>query len=322
MARKASPRLVGAFVVAAILLAATAVVLFGSGRLFKDTQQFIVFFRGSVAGLSPGAPVKFKGVDVGAVKSIRLSIGDPSVQGDEFRMPVIIELDQRKITRRGAGEIDIADPQTYQDWLDQGMRAKLTMQSIVTGQKYVELDILPDAPPDMVNDPTVPYPELPVVAGGLGELEVEAGQILANIAQLDIDTLVTAVTAAFVSIDRLVSSDDLGRARGALPSAIATIEATLENIGNLAENLDSTLVALRAGVSSDAEEARATLVEAQETLGALRAVLEPGSPVPTRLEQALIELAAAGKAMRELAEYLQRDPSSILRGKEERKENR
>ncbi|UCD24809.1 MAG: MCE family protein [Gemmatimonadota bacterium] len=322
MARKASPRLVGVFVIAAIMLASTGVVLFGSGRVFKDTHEFIVFFRGSVGGLNPGAPVKFKGVEVGAVKSVRLSIGDPSIQGDEFRMPVIIELDQRKITRRGAGGIDIADPETHRLWLEQGMRAKLTTESFVTGRKYVELDILPDTPADMVNDPTVPYPELPIVAGGLEELEVEAGQILANLARLDFDTLVSAVTAAFVSIDRLVSSDDLGRARGALPSAIVTIEETLEDFGNLAKNLDSALADLRVGITSDVQEARATMQETQETLAALRAVLEPGSPVTTRLEQALIELAAAGKAMRELAEYLQRDPSSVLRGKEERKENR
>jgi len=321
MARKASPRLVGVFVVAAIMLASTAVVLFGSGRLFKDTHEFIVFFRGSVGGLNAGAPVKFKGVEVGAVKTVRLSLGDPDLQGDEFRMPVIIELDQRKLIRRGA-EIDLSDPETYRGWLENGMRAKLTTESFVTGRKYVELDLLPDTPVDMVNDSTVPYPEIPVVAGGLDEIGLEAGEILAKIARLDFDTLLTAVTAAFVSIDRLVGSQDMREAKGALPGAIAAIEETLEDIGHLAENMDAALADLRASVGNQAKEARATLQEAQETLSALRTVLEPGSPIPTRLEQALIELAAAGRAMRELAEYLQRDPSSILRGKEERKENR
>ena len=321
MARKASPRLVGVFVVAAIMLASTAVVLFGSGRLFKDTHEFIVFFRGSVSGLNAGAPVKFKGVEVGAVKTVRLSLGDPDLQGDEFRMPVIIELDQRKLIRRGA-EIDLSDPETYRGWLENGMRAKLTTESFVTGRKYVELDLLPDTPVDMVNDSTVPYPEIPVVAGGLDEIGLEAGEILAKIARLDFDTLLTAVTAAFVSIDRLVGSQDMREAKGALPGAIAAIEETLEDIGHLAENMDAALADLRASVGNQAKEARATLQEAQETLSALRTVLEPGSPIPTRLEQALIELAAAGRAMRELAEYLQRDPSSILRGKEERKENR
>jgi paraquat-inducible protein B len=322
MARKANPRLVGFFIVAAIILASTAVVLFGSGRLFSDTHEFIVFFRGTVGGLSPGAPVKFKGVDVGAVKSIRLSIGDPSVQGDDFRMPVIIELDQRKITRRGASEIDLSDAQTYQDWLDQGMRARLSMESIVTGRKYVELDIRPDTPADMVNDPTIPYPELPTVAGGIGELQVEAAGILADIAQLDLDSLVTAMTTAFVSFDRLVSSEDLSQAGGALPGAIAAIEETLEELSDLARNMDMALTDLRSNIGNETQSVHATIEEARETLVAVRTVLEPGSPLPTRLEQALIELAAAGKAMRELAEYLQRDPSSILRGKEERKENR
>ena len=82
------------------------------------------------------------------------------------------------------------------------------------------------------------------------------------------------------------------------------------------------LTDLRSNIGNETQSVRATIEEARETLVAVQTVLEPGSPLPTRLEQALIELAAAGKAMRELAEYLQRDPSSILRGKEERKENR
>ena len=233
MARKASPKLVGFFVVTAILLASAAVLLFGSGRIFSDTQEFIVFFRAGVAGLSAGAPVKFRGVEVGGVKSIRLSIGDPSMQGDDFRMPVIIELDQRKLTRRGAEQIDVRDPATHQEWIDLGMRAKLSMESFVTGRKYVELDIMPDTPADMVNDPTVPYPELPTAAGGIGELQAEAAGILANIAQLDLDSLVTAMTTAFVSFDRLVSSEDLSQAGGALPGAIAAIQETLEELGDL-----------------------------------------------------------------------------------------
>ena len=322
MARKANPRLVGFFVVTAILLASTAVLLFGSGRIFSDTQEFIVFFRAGVAGLNAGAPVKFRGVEVGGVKSIRLSIGDPSMQGDDFRMPVIIELDQRKLTRRGAEQIDIADPATHREWIELGMRAKLSMESFVTGRKYVELDIMPDTPADMVNDPTIPYPELPTAAGGIGELQAEAAGILADIAQLDLDSLVTAMTTAFVSFDRLVSSEDLSQAGGALPGAIAAIQETLEELGDLAANMDMALTDLRSNIGDEAQGVRATIEEARETLIAVQTVLEPGSPIPTRLEQALIELAAAGKAMRELAEYLQRDPSSILRGKEERKENR
>ncbi len=322
MARQANPKLVGFFVVTAILLTSTAVLLFGSGRIFSDTQEFVVFFKAGVSGLNAGAPVKFKGVEVGGVKSIRLSIGDPSMQGDDFRMPVIIELDQRKLTRRGAEQIDIADPATHRRWIQTGMRAQLRMESFVTGLKYVELDILPDTPADMVNDPTVPYPELPTAAGGIGELQADAAEIIADIAELDLDSLVTTMTAAFVSIDRLVSSDNLSRAAGELPGAIAAIQETLEELGDLAENMDMALTDLRSNIGNEAEGIRATVQQAQETLIAIQTVLEPGSPVPTRLEQALIEFAAAGKAMRELAEYLQRDPSSILRGKEERKENR
>ena len=85
MGRKANPVLIGAFVVGAIALGVVGIVVFGSGRLFADTTPFVMYFTGSVDGLNVGSPVKFKGVEIGAVTSIQLDIGE------EARIPVWIE---------------------------------------------------------------------------------------------------------------------------------------------------------------------------------------------------------------------------------------
>ena len=74
MSRKANPKTVGVFVVGAVALAVASVIMFGSGRLFTKTYPFMVFFDGAVDGLSAGAPVKYRGVDVGAVKEVNISI--------------------------------------------------------------------------------------------------------------------------------------------------------------------------------------------------------------------------------------------------------
>ena len=58
MSKRANPRLVGAFVIVAVLLAALGVTTFGSGRLFRDTVTFVLYFDQSLDGLNPGAPVK------------------------------------------------------------------------------------------------------------------------------------------------------------------------------------------------------------------------------------------------------------------------
>ena len=72
MIRKVNKTVIGIFVVGALVLLMIAIVVFGSGELFKRTNKFILYFDGSVKGLSIGAPVTFRGVNIGTVKDISL----------------------------------------------------------------------------------------------------------------------------------------------------------------------------------------------------------------------------------------------------------
>ena len=74
MNKKISPTLIGGFVVGAVALLVIAVIAFGSGRLFRQTKEFVLYFDGTVNGLHVGAPVKFKGVEIGSVKDILLQM--------------------------------------------------------------------------------------------------------------------------------------------------------------------------------------------------------------------------------------------------------
>ena len=74
MARRANPKAVGVFILGALALAVTAVVALGSGRLFQKSNQYVLFFAGNVNGLRVGAPVKFKGVEVGSVTNVLLNL--------------------------------------------------------------------------------------------------------------------------------------------------------------------------------------------------------------------------------------------------------
>ena len=88
MNKKTSPTLIGAFIVGAVVLLVIAVIAFGSGRLFKQSKEFVLYFDNSVNGLRVGAPVKFKGVEIGSVKDIRLQLGkDTQIN----KIPVIIK---------------------------------------------------------------------------------------------------------------------------------------------------------------------------------------------------------------------------------------
>src|ERR1043166_5860308 len=94
MGKKASPFTIGAFVVAAVALAVVGVIVFGSGRFFRRTEKCVIYFKRSVNGLRVGAPVKVKGVEIGAVNRILLRLGSLALQPEDVRIPVIIEIDR------------------------------------------------------------------------------------------------------------------------------------------------------------------------------------------------------------------------------------
>jgi len=130
MNKKISPAMIGAFVIGAVALIVIAILVFGSGRLFRQTRDFVLYFDNSVNGLRIGAPVKVKGVEIGSVKDIRLQL---EKGGEVNKIPVIIEIDLEKLTSRGATSVVAENREALNKAIvDRGLRAQLAMESLVT----------------------------------------------------------------------------------------------------------------------------------------------------------------------------------------------
>ena len=90
MAKQANRMMIGGFVILAVLIMAASLVVFGSGKFFQKTNKYILYFDGSIMGLSVGAPVLFQGVPVGSVTSITL---EADLVNMKSQIPIFIEID-------------------------------------------------------------------------------------------------------------------------------------------------------------------------------------------------------------------------------------
>lgn len=324
MSRRASPTTVGGFILGGVVLIVATVVLLGSGTLFRDTVDFVSWFEGSVNGLSPGAPVKFMGVRIGQVTDIRLRAagGDALDTPEEFdewrgnlRIPVFYELD-RDLLRRQGTVADLGDPAVVEILVDGGLRATLEVESILTGRKYIALSMDADAPADMIDDPSVDAFEVPTRETGLEWLERDVQGLMNKLTNLDVEGLVEAITRAADEIATLAADTDTHEALEDVPATLAEVRETLGSIRTLAASADTTLRDVRPTIDASSDEIRGAAEELDRALRNLRSVLEPGSPVLTNLERSLYEIGMAASTLRELADYLQQNPSALLRGKD------
>lgn len=317
MGRKANPALIGAFVVGAIVLAVAGLLIFGSGRIFKHMLQAVCFFPGQVNGLSVGAPVKFKGVEIGSVTDIRLRLGTQALAGamedpKSIRIPVLIELEQDKLAGLGAQRVD---PERVKELIDHGLRAQLNVQSLVTGLLYVDIDFFPDKPAVFVLPPGSKEMEIPTVHTGMEEVRSAAAEVFRKLEELHLDDMVKSATAALDGAKNLVNSPAVKETIDKLPATVANVNETLTSLRNVAARLDAKGGAIE-NFKTVSEQTGATLEEVRQTLQTVQALVDPNAPLASQLATSLQELASAARAVRLLASYVERNPGALVRGKE------
>lgn len=314
MSRKANPTLIGSFVLGGVVLSVVAVAVFGSGQMFRETQTFMSFFDGSVAGLDAGAAVRFRGIDVGEVSEVLLDVPTEDRPGDDFRVAVVYALDRTQLESRG-GTARLDDPLDFDTLMGLGIHAQLATESLVTGRKFIALDLDPNSAAEWVPVVGAPYPEIPTVNTGLERIEDELYGIIAELGAVQLDALVTAASDAFAEIGSLAGTPEVAAAIEALPATLANLNETVGDLRMLVANMDSSIIPIRDGFLQTTEQASATMDRLESTLDEVGVVLAPQSPVFVQFERAMMDLSAASRALRNLADYLERNPSALVRGR-------
>ena len=307
MAKQASKMMIGVFLIIALFLLAASLVVFGSGKFFKKTQKFVLYFNEPVKGLDVGSPVLFQGVAVGSVISIDIIADPANLTAD---IPVIIQIELDRFKMRKPGEI-LNPPKDMPLLIKSGFRGMLDMQSLISGKLLIELDFYPGTPLNLKNIakeyieiPTIPSTPSKLVRA-LDKLDIEAIQIKLESALDGIGKFTNNPDLA-ASVRRL--KETLGDARKLVKRVDRQVDPlaqegrqTVKEIGTLARNLNGRVGEV------------ATSLE--KTLTAARGVISPDSPLVVELEDTLKKISAMSRSIRELADYLEQHPETLIRGK-------
>ncbi len=336
MNKKISPTLIGAFVIGAVVLLVIAVIAFGSGRLFKKSREFVLYFDTSVNGLRVGAAVKFKGVEVGSVKNIVLQLEQNT---QIARIPVIIEIDLDKLTSRGARGTIAEDQEAFRRAItDLGLRGQLLMESLVTGLLYVGLDFFPGTPVRLVQqmDGQNKYPEIPTTPTTLEQAQDAITRVINKLEEIDFKELTNSLTETVNGVNHLVNSPALKSALQRIDNTIPKIDEAIVEIRKMTTNLDGNITKLSTNLQGTSDSAREAmqqfaitmkqtdlaLKEAEAAMVNIRGISDPDSVTFYELGKSLREVSAAARSLRLLSNSVERNPRALIFGKPEIQEGK
>jgi phospholipid/cholesterol/gamma-HCH transport system substrate-binding protein len=308
---------IGAFIVGALVIAiGTALFLFGTG-VGSSRERVVMVFDGSVKGLSVGAPVALRGVQIGQVTDINLILDRDNL---DLIMMVEAEIDRGSIQQRGHGPEELVE-----ELIGRGLRAQLNTQSLLTGLLYVQLDFHPDTPVNLadIESEDIQIPTVPT----------ELQKLSRQIEDIDFAQVATDLRAIAAGLKTVIASDSFQ----ALPDEV---QRSLDSVASLSEELRATLRDSGPALEATLDEASRTLGTINRELPRLSKLIEDNlavaadgirafekamtevdqlasqdSPTTYELNKALRELAQAGRALQLLAKTLEEQPEALLRGK-------
>jgi paraquat-inducible protein B len=334
---------IGAFVLSGIFLVLASAIYVGSVRLFTKETTILFYFGESVNGLTKGSPVKYKGVTIGEVSDILLSFNQDESIEDPL-IPVFARINIKRLHQDLGldSAFNLESQEVFDAAIVDGMRAKLEMVSFITGQLYVEIDYF--APPgdfDSIRmiQREARYKEVPTVPSTMAEFGSSASSIMAKLASLDIkglnDSLRSALATLQTSLETVnakishleteqwnsavmeVADNLKGATEGLnLSATVEALEETNTSLQTLVAKVDGAIDPALEGYTAVIEDARKSLRGVDRTFNRLDQVIAKNTDMGAGLDDTLLEVREAARALRELLEFLEMNPRSLLTGRE------
>ena len=332
MSKPVNPLSIGVFIVGSMVLLLGAILIFGGGQFLKKKNEYVIYFDSALNGLSVGAPVTLQGVQVGTVTEISLELDENATR---IIKPVVIQINSEMVPNGQKQDLKRDSTlnehqQNAQRLIDAGLKAQLKPQNLLTGILYVEFNFHRDDPLKLTGRNYKNLAELPSVQTTEDQIRNTADEILTQFRKLPIEDIVNDLSATLKAVRELTTSEDLKKNRLALNKTLGESEKLVITLNHqmtpLLNNMNSTMTDTRKMVQQFTHDMRPILIstdmtintannvllESTHSLNSLEALTSPDAP----LWQSLEALRLAAKSTKDLTEYLQRHPDSLIYGKE------
>jgi len=327
MKKKTNTTAIGLFVIGAAILLFAGIIFIGSSTAFSKTEKYVLYFDESINGLDLGAKVKFKGVPIGNV--VETYIGYNSKDG-RTAVPVIIEIQKEKLfAEKGFG---FEEGAFSEDFL-RGLRAKLVIESLITGILFVDIDYYgAEYPGYAFENSSKDERVIPTLQSDLESIRQAVTQAVTNAGQINfremtsnLNTLLITAQAKIEQVDvenlnkNLANLNELAKTLtkliedGTIKETLDSITSTSQKVGALVDKTNEELDFKE--LSSELSSALDQLTDiAKET----KTILNADSDFRHQITLTMNEISTAARAVRLLAELLERSPNAILSGKKSR----
>lgn len=333
MSKKSNPTLIGAFVVGAIALLVAAVALFGGSEYFAKRLQYVAYFEDSTKGLRVGSNVTLNGVKVGYVSEIILLVDQSTYQTlTQVKLEILPEslvvTDFGEIVNTMARRTPLGQKEMVEE---AGLRAQLETESFVTGQLVVQLDMRPETQA-IYRGVDSPFQEIPTIPSNVQAFLIKVRAFAEKVADdFDMEEISKRLNNIMVGVEELSNSQDLRDSLAGLNQIInaaetqqltATVNKTLNDLSLAAADARTLLETANTEVSDlavDLEPALKVLAgaitEAQQTLLAAKELMRGETVQAYQISETLEELQRAAETFRDFFDYLERNPDSLIRGR-------
>lgn len=307
---------VGAFILAALALLVTGIIALGGGKYLASDTEYVLYFNNSVTGLNIGSPVMLRGVNIGTVTRITLMT---TASNGGVTTPVHIRIYAENLTLTTGEHVDdeTTEQEVIREMISKGLRAQLQTASLLTGSARIQLDFHPDTAARF-QSPN-PLLEIPTMNSPIDNLQQ-------TLSKLPVEDIAASMLRILNKIDGFVTSGQIEQTLTSVRTTFDTMNGLLKGLEEAPAQINAILASVNAGTRQTPQamaELRKALQEFTEAVEEIHSVatsarnmVDPGSALAAQLNNLIRDGAAAARSLRSFADTLNRNPESVLRGRQ------